>query len=168
MFWFSPDLAQEGSNYAEYKLAGLLLGLAVYNAVVLDLHMPLALYKKLMGYSVGFEDLQELDPVSISFFRCSFLNNACNTMQSLSRGLKQLLNFDGDVASEFERTFQVDIRLYDKVISADLVRDGSQIYLNNDNRHGQYNLIDMCLQWMLISFFRIRGALRKLHIKQVR
>lgn len=64
LFWFSPDVAQEGSNYAEYKLAGLLLGLAVYNAVVLDLHMPLALYKKLMGYSVGFEDLQELDPVS--------------------------------------------------------------------------------------------------------
>lgn len=64
LYWFTPNPSQTGENTAEFKLAGLLLALAVYNSVILDLHLPLALYKKLMGVEVGLEDLKQLDPVS--------------------------------------------------------------------------------------------------------
>lgn len=64
LYWFTPNPSQNGENTSEFKLAGLLLALAVYNSVILDLHLPLALYKKLMGVEVGLEDLKQLDPVS--------------------------------------------------------------------------------------------------------
>ena len=33
-----------------YYLVGLLAGLAVYNSVILDLHFPQIVYKKLLGF----------------------------------------------------------------------------------------------------------------------
>lgn len=62
--WFSPNPVVDDINIREYKLVGLLLGLAVYNSVILDLHFPLALYKKVMDVEVGLQDLKQLDPVS--------------------------------------------------------------------------------------------------------
>lgn len=64
--WFSPTPVLDDINIREYKLVGLLLGLAVYNSVILDLHFPLALYKKVMDVDVGLQDLKRLDPVSRS------------------------------------------------------------------------------------------------------
>lgn len=61
--WFSPNPVVDDINIREYKLVGLLLGLAVYNSVILDLHFPLALYKKLMDVEVELSDLKRLDPV---------------------------------------------------------------------------------------------------------
>ena len=42
---------------------GMLLGLAIYNGVILDLHFPLTVYRKLLARSVGLNDLQEINPV---------------------------------------------------------------------------------------------------------
>lgn len=44
------------------QLVGALIGLAIYNSVLLDVHFPLALYKKLQGLPVGLDDLEELAP----------------------------------------------------------------------------------------------------------
>lgn len=43
-------------------LVGLVLGLAVYNAVLLDFPLPIALYRKLLGQPTGLRDLKEMDP----------------------------------------------------------------------------------------------------------
>ena len=43
-------------------LVGLVLGLAVYNAVLLDFPLPIALYRKLLGQPTGLRDLREMDP----------------------------------------------------------------------------------------------------------
>lgn len=64
LFWFCPNPGADCDRLAEFRLAGLLLGLAVYNSVILDLHLPLALYKLLMGVDVSLQDLKQLDPVS--------------------------------------------------------------------------------------------------------
>ena len=69
LYWFTPNPAQDRDSTAEFRLAGLLLGLAVYNSVILDLHLPLALYKKLMGIEVGLPELKQLDPVNNVLFR---------------------------------------------------------------------------------------------------
>jgi len=57
-------------------LLGLVLGLAIYNRVLLDFPLPLALYKKLLGQQVGLRDLEEMQPM-------------------LGRSLRQLLHYDG-------------------------------------------------------------------------
>lgn len=80
--WFSPNPVLDDINIREYKLVGLLLGLAVYNSVILDLHFPLALYKKLMDVDISLSDLKQLDPVrknkrkyTFSLFFSSFFFN---------------------------------------------------------------------------------------------
>lgn len=45
-YWFSTD--QEG-NLREYNLIGVLMGLAVYNSIILDLHFPSICYRKLLS-----------------------------------------------------------------------------------------------------------------------
>ncbi|XP_039606088.1 probable E3 ubiquitin-protein ligase HERC4 isoform X1 [Polypterus senegalus] len=57
LLWFRQE---EGSEL--YHLIGLLCGLALYNDCVADFHFPLALYKKLLGFEVTLEDLEELSP----------------------------------------------------------------------------------------------------------
>lgn len=43
-------------------MIGITCGLAIYNSTVVDLHFPLALYKKLLNVKPGLEDLKELSP----------------------------------------------------------------------------------------------------------
>ncbi|KAJ2083954.1 putative E3 ubiquitin-protein ligase [Coemansia sp. RSA 988] len=44
-YWFNPA-SFESSN--QYFLVGIVVGLALYNSTILDLHLPLAVFKKLM------------------------------------------------------------------------------------------------------------------------
>lgn len=57
-------------------LMGIVLGLAVYNGVLLDFPLPLALYRKLLGQTCSLRDLQDMEP-------------------QLGQSLTQLLDFDG-------------------------------------------------------------------------
>ena len=51
-FWFS-HLSIELKT--EYKLVGVVLGLAIYNGVILDLHFPPVVYKKLLNGKPDFQ-----------------------------------------------------------------------------------------------------------------
>ena len=74
--WFSTS---QSGNLREYNLIGVLMGLAVYNSIILDLKFPSICYDKLLNppvvpnvdfISVGIlkdpslEDLSEIMPVS--------------------------------------------------------------------------------------------------------
>jgi hypothetical protein len=43
-------------------LIGVICGLAIYNFTIVDLHFPLALYKKLLKKKPSLDDLKELMP----------------------------------------------------------------------------------------------------------
>jgi hypothetical protein len=51
-FWFS-HLSIELET--EYRLVGSVLGLAIYNGVILDLHFPPVVYKKLLKGKPSFQ-----------------------------------------------------------------------------------------------------------------
>ncbi len=61
--WFVNDQINDPETMQEYNLIGRLIGLAIYNGVILDIHFPLALYKKIFGYPLTLDDLKEIDPV---------------------------------------------------------------------------------------------------------
>ena len=61
--WFALDNTRDMDTLEEFRMLGILIGLAIYNGVVLDIKFPLALYKKLLNHSTSLEDLHELDPV---------------------------------------------------------------------------------------------------------
>jgi ubiquitin-protein ligase E3 A len=80
-------------NAEEFRLVGVLLGLAVYNGVLLDVHFPKVMYKKLLRVDrFELSDLASLDP-------------------SLHDGLKKLLEYtpEEEVESVFCRTFEVEV-----------------------------------------------------------
>jgi hypothetical protein len=58
-YWFNPSSLEDED---EFMLVGLVLGLAIYNAVLLDFPLPLALYRKLIGQSCTLRDLQDMEP----------------------------------------------------------------------------------------------------------
>lgn len=70
----------------------MILGLAIYNAILLELHFPTVVYKKLLGMRGDFEDLRELDP-------------------PLWHGLDQMRKMEGDVES-LGVTFSVETEVY--------------------------------------------------------
>ena len=72
----------------EFELVGILLGLAIYNGIILDVHFPLVIYKKLQGEKLDLHDLMNIQP-------------------SLAKSLEELLEFEGDVEGTFCYTFQV-------------------------------------------------------------
>lgn len=58
-YWLNPNTIETSQNF---ELVGMLLGMAMYNSVILDIHFPMALYKKLVDVSVGIEDLKAMNP----------------------------------------------------------------------------------------------------------
>ena len=59
-FWLNPLC--DGYD-DEFRLIGLLYGLAVYNNILIDVQFPLVLYRKLLGAPVTWRDFQDHDPV---------------------------------------------------------------------------------------------------------
>ncbi|XP_036407759.1 probable E3 ubiquitin-protein ligase HERC3 [Megalops cyprinoides] len=59
LVWFTPEGHCEHDTF---YLLGILCGMALYNFCVVNFHFPLALFKKLLGFTATLEDLEELSP----------------------------------------------------------------------------------------------------------
>ena len=123
----------------EYELAGLLVGLAVYNSVVLEVRLPVVAYKKLLyagAHTPEFEpslaDLAELDG-------------------DLAKGLRQLLAFDGDVENIFCRTFEDDDPAGLPGATIELMPNGASTNVTSENREDYVNAL---------CDYRLREAVR--------
>ena len=102
--WFQPMSTAEA---AEFKLVGQVLGLALYNGVILDLAFPLVLYKKLLGLRVGLSDLCAMQPV-------------------VGRSLTRLLDYAGDdMENELCLDFTVSLRYFDTTRVVELCPGGA-------------------------------------------
>lgn len=51
------------SPLTQFYLIGLILGLAIYNSIILDVRFPPSIYKKLLGEPVGLADMAVSHPV---------------------------------------------------------------------------------------------------------
>ena len=103
------------NDFREFELIGIILGLAIYNRVILDVHFPNVIYKKLMDIKTDFKDLEDINP-------------------GLSRGLKQLLEFDGDVEDVYCQTFSFDYDYFGEKRTMELKPGGKDITVTNENR----------------------------------
>lgn len=62
LFWFNPSSFE---NEGQFTLIGIVLGLAIYNNCILDVHFPMVVYRKLMGKKGTFRDLADSHPVTL-------------------------------------------------------------------------------------------------------
>ena len=72
-FWFNASSVEDRDAFV---FMGLVVGLAIYNSVLLDCPLPQALYRKLLGQQCTLRDLDDMDPV-------------------LGKSLGQLLSYEG-------------------------------------------------------------------------
>lgn len=119
----------------EYRLVGVLLGLAVYNDILLDIHLPKAMFKKLLNAKTfELSDVISVDPL-------------------LHEGLVKLLGFEPpeDVEDIFCRTFEVEWEEYGAVRKHDLIPLGSTIPVTGDNR---VEYVQLLVNWILVDSIR--------------
>ena len=65
----------------EFKLIGTLLGLAIYNSVILDIRFPVAFYKKIMNVPLSMDDLKDIEPVGSFLSQALLLPNGVESLE---------------------------------------------------------------------------------------
>ncbi|KAG8014710.1 putative E3 ubiquitin-protein ligase HERC3 [Nibea albiflora] len=117
LLWFSDKCFVE-QNW--FHLIGIICGLAIYNSTVVDLHFPLALYKKLLDVTPTLEDFKELSPTE-------------------ARSLQQLLDYEGgDVEETFLLNFAITRDNYGMTEVKELIPGGESISVDKNNSDIDY------------------------------
>ncbi|XP_062851882.1 probable E3 ubiquitin-protein ligase HERC4 [Trichomycterus rosablanca] len=113
LIWFSGKTFEEVDLF---HLIGVICGLAIYNLTIVELNFPVALYKKLLKKTPTLEDLKELMPI-------------------VGRNLQQLLDYtEDDVEDTFCLNFTITVENYGATEVLELIPNGINISVNNDNR----------------------------------
>jgi len=116
-FWFNRASFE---SHREFELIGVLLGVAIYNGVILDVRFPHVVYKKLMSDVLTLADLKKAFP-------------------DIGNSLQLLLDFEP--ASQVEETFglcmQVTFEEFGQKLAHDLVAGGGEVPVTQHNR-GEY------------------------------
>lgn len=111
---FNPIQFQETEK--EYMLIGMILGLAIYNSINLDIAFPTVIFKKLLDYEGTFEDLEFSHP-------------------DVYRNMTILLEADKDTVDSMTLTFTAGLTsMFDEVVHYDLVKNGKDKAVNNKNK----------------------------------
>ncbi|CAK90182.1 unnamed protein product (macronuclear) [Paramecium tetraurelia] len=125
VFWFNP---QSFEMPIYYSLIGKLLGLSLYNSVLLDVRFPTVLFKKLQREKLKEEDLKELDMETYTGFQ--FLREQTDPKVVESLGL----------------TFNGTYKVWGENYFEDLKPNGFQINVTIENRE---EYIQLYIDWYL-------------------
>lgn len=90
-----------------------MIGLAMYNGVILDVQFPQAIYSKLLGERVTLRELAQFNP-------------------ALARGLEQLLAYEGDV-EDLAMTFEIQVQINGETVTVDLLQVKRESKNRNNN-----------------------------------
>ncbi|XP_011876712.1 PREDICTED: ubiquitin-protein ligase E3A isoform X2 [Vollenhovia emeryi] len=114
MTWFNPTSFESD---AQFTLIGIVIGLAIYNNVILDVRFPMVVYRKLLGRKGGFPDLEDWSP-------------------TLYRTMKELMEYTGDDMPEiFMQTFRVGYRdVFGSLSFHELKENGDELYVTQKNK----------------------------------
>ncbi|GFO50258.1 HECT domain e3 ubiquitin protein ligase 2 [Plakobranchus ocellatus] len=137
--WFSPNPCD---NYQEFNLVGVLMGLAVYNSINLDIRFPPVCYRKLLSPAVvPFNNPRATVGV------CTVgLNDLKGVQPDVAKGLQTLLDEENDVEDIFCLTFEATLSSLGKVTSVPLKPGGADIPVTNQNRK---EYVQLYAEWIL-------------------
>uniref|UniRef100_A0A672GQF9 Ubiquitin-protein ligase E3A n=1 Tax=Salarias fasciatus TaxID=181472 RepID=A0A672GQF9_SALFA len=140
LFWFNSSSLE---NEAQYTLIGIVLGLAIYNNCILDVHFPMVVYRKLMGKKGTYLDLSDSHPVYVLFTAVMCL---CCILQ-VKLWSSGLLEHTGNVEEDMMLTFQIShTDLFGNPVLYDLKDQGDQIPVTEDNRQ---EFVDLYADYIL-------------------
>lgn len=127
----------------QFFLVGVVMGLAIYNSTILDIPLPPFAFRKLLAtgpapplgpaahpkptLSYGLDDLAEIRP-------------------HLANGLRQLLEYDGNVEDTFALDFTISVNKYGTSVQVPLLPDGADQPVTNRNRR---RYVDLYIRYVL-------------------
>ncbi|CAF3337309.1 unnamed protein product [Rotaria sp. Silwood1] len=137
VYWFN---GASTDNIREYNLVGILMGLAVYNAIILDIRFPLVCYKKLLTPAFIAEPMTHLSKTKVGIIKPT-LADFRTIRPDIAHSLQYLLDYDGNVEEDFGLTFEVSVAHYDTAMIYPLKENGSKIDVTNENRNEYVELL---------------------------
>eukprot|EP01024_Parvocaulis_polyphysoides_P073313 TRINITY_DN9426_c0_g4_i1.p1 TRINITY_DN9426_c0_g4~~TRINITY_DN9426_c0_g4_i1.p1 ORF type:complete len:317 (-),score=41.96 TRINITY_DN9426_c0_g4_i1:337-1146(-) len=114
----------------EFRILGVTLGLAIYNGVILDLPLPIPLYKKILQQPTTLRDLQEMQP-------------------TVAASLQTFLDYNDPeqpMEDVFCQTFTISQEHYGTVQDYPLIDNGDNVMVTEENRLEYVNLY---VDWVL-------------------
>lgn len=113
LYWIKKDTFE---SPLKFELIGIIIGLAIYNSNILDIHFPLAMYKKLLNREITLEDFAQYDP-------------------QVASSLKAILNYEkDDIAEAMSLTFTIQYESWGAQVEHELKDGGAQIQVTQENK----------------------------------
>lgn len=103
-----------------FKFIGRVIGKALYEGRVLDCHFSRAVYRRILGKSVSLKDMESLD---LDYYR----------------SLVWIL--ENDITDITFETFSVDVDRFGLVDTVDLIENGRNIAVTEENKHDYVRLV---------------------------
>ena len=123
LFWFNHYTFEPK---IKYELIGIIFGLAIYNNTILDVKLPITVYKKLLGIKPDLEDMKECDPDL--YHTLSYLRN----------------NNDENLKEELDYNFTVVDDKFGEKLVIPLKNNGENIMIDNKNKD---EYVDLYIDW---------------------
>ena len=123
LYWFNHYSFEPS---IKYELIGIIFGLAIYNNTILDVKLPITVYKKLLGIKPTLEDMKECDP-------------------ELYKTLSYLkTNNDINLKEELDTNFSVIDDKFGEKLVIPLKENGENIMIDINNKD---EYVDLYLDW---------------------
>ncbi|KAM0245706.1 hypothetical protein ACHAP5_005190 [Fusarium lateritium] len=132
--YFNPN-AFETSD--QFFLVGVVMGLAIYNSTILDVTLPPFAFRKLIASAPTHGTGASAHPKPPMRYN---LEDLAEYRPRLARGLKQLLEYEGNVEETFCLDFVIDTDRYGTQVQVPLCPGGERIPVTNSNRREYVDL----------------------------
>ncbi|KAF9632248.1 HECT domain-containing protein [Lasiodiplodia theobromae] len=137
--YFNPNTFEQSD---QFFLVGAVLGLALYNSTILDVALPPFAFKKLLASAPTKNGVAPASRNRIDYT----LDDLAEFRPRLAKGLRQLLEFDGDVEATFCRDFVAEVERYGVVQQVPLCKNGENRPVTNANRK---EFVDLYVRYFL-------------------
>ncbi|KAI8147255.1 hypothetical protein BJV82DRAFT_509066 [Fennellomyces sp. T-0311] len=127
--WIRPVVHSE-ETLRMYEMVGVMMGLAIYNGVIMNLQFPHVLWKILVQPSEA-----QIDELASSHTLFTF-QDLCEGWPTLGHGLQQLLDWPEEVQDVYCRNYEISLDVFGQgIVTWPLQDGGSDIPVTNANRH---------------------------------
>jgi len=141
--YFNPNSFETSD---QYHLVGAILGLAIYNSTILDVAFPPFAFRKLLAAAPPSTSNPTLPTAGARAQMTYTVDDLSEYRPALAAGLRQLLEFDGDVQEVFCRDFVAPVERYGIITEVPLCPGGEKRPVTNENRQ---EFVDLYVRYLL-------------------
>ncbi|KAL9642107.1 hypothetical protein ABK040_007113 [Willaertia magna] len=132
-YHINPSSMINNDHLQYFTFIGKLIGKAIFDMQIMDLHFTRVIFKCIIGKPIQFEDLEYVDP-------------------SMYYSLLKLLNIE-NVEQLMEMNFTVELNDFGFNNCVELLPNGNDILVNDENK---YQYVELYAKWKLIESIKLQ------------